>query len=94
MTDWSAVFLNDVGGRRARRCAAAGLTAFSLAMALGRLAGDGLAERFGAAADASGAGGGRWPRRGLGLALAPRRRRRGIAGLRADGRGAGRAPSR
>ena len=49
VTDWSAVFLNDeAGGSEA--LAAAGLTTFSLFMAVGRLAGDGLAERFGAVA--------------------------------------------
>jgi MFS family permease len=46
VTDWSAVFLNDEAGA-SEALAAAGLTVFSLAMALGRLAGDGLAERFG-----------------------------------------------
>ena len=49
VTDWSAVFLNDEAGA-SEALAAAGLAVFSLAMALGRLAGDGLAERFGAAA--------------------------------------------
>lgn len=46
VTDWSAVFLNGEAGA-SEALAAAGLTVFSLAMALGRLAGDGLAERFG-----------------------------------------------
>jgi predicted MFS family arabinose efflux permease len=49
VTDWSAVFLNDDAGA-SEALAAAGLTVFSLAMALGRLAGDGLADRFGPAA--------------------------------------------
>ena len=46
MTDWSAVFLND-GAGASQALAAAGLTVFSLSMALGRLGGDRLAERFG-----------------------------------------------
>ena len=46
VTDWSAVFLNDEAGA-SEALAAAGLMVFSLTMALGRLAGDRLAERFG-----------------------------------------------
>ena len=46
VTDWSAVFLNDEAGA-SEALAAAGLMAFSLTMALGRLVGDRLAERFG-----------------------------------------------
>ncbi len=47
MNDWSAVFLDDVHAADART-AAAGLAVFSIAMGLGRLAGDPLAERVGA----------------------------------------------
>lgn len=46
MSDWSAVYLDDTL-RTGPGFAAAGYAAFSLAMALGRLFGDGLAERFG-----------------------------------------------
>ena len=47
MADWSAVYLRDTL-RTSPALAAAGFAAFSLAMAVGRLAGDGLAARFGA----------------------------------------------
>ena len=47
VTDWSAVFLSDEAGA-AEAVAALGLAVFSLVMAVGRLGGDGLAERFGA----------------------------------------------
>ncbi|QIN83593.1 MFS transporter [Rubrobacter tropicus] len=46
MSDWSAVYLDDTLST-GPGFAAAGYAAFSLAMALGRLFGDGLAERFG-----------------------------------------------
>ena len=46
MSDWSAVYL-DNALKTGPGFAAAGYAAFSLAMALGRLFGDGLAERFG-----------------------------------------------
>jgi MFS family permease len=46
MSDWSAVYL-DNALRTGPGFAAAGYAAFSLAMALGRLFGDGLTERFG-----------------------------------------------
>ena len=46
MADWSAVYLRDTL-RTGPAFAAAGFAAFSLAMAIGRLAGDGLASRFG-----------------------------------------------
>ena len=46
MADWSAVYLRDAL-RTGPAFAAAGFAAFSLAMAIGRLAGDGLASRFG-----------------------------------------------
>jgi len=47
VTDWSAIFLSDEAGA-GEAVAAIGLAAFSLVMAIGRLGGDGLAERFGA----------------------------------------------
>ena len=47
VTDWSAVFLSDEAGA-GEAVAAMGLAVFSLVMAIGRLGGDGLAERFGA----------------------------------------------
>ena len=47
VTDWSAVFLSDEAGA-GEAIAAMGLAVFSLVMAIGRLGGDGLAERFGA----------------------------------------------
>ena len=46
MADWSAVYLDNTL-RTGPGFAAAGYAAFSLTMALGRLFGDGLAERFG-----------------------------------------------
>jgi predicted MFS family arabinose efflux permease len=46
MSDWSAVYLNGTLGT-GPGFAAAGYAAFSLAMAFGRLFGDGLAERMG-----------------------------------------------
>ena len=47
MADWSALYLRDVTAA-APGIAAAGYAAFSLAMASGRFAGDGLTLRFGA----------------------------------------------
>lgn len=46
MSDWSAVYLRDVIGT-STGMAAAGFTVFSVTMAVGRLAGDRLAARFG-----------------------------------------------
>jgi MFS family permease len=46
VSDWSAIYLRDGAGAAAATAAAA-LTVFSLGMAAGRLAGDGLADRFG-----------------------------------------------
>ncbi len=60
MNDWSAVYLDDVQGA-GPGLAAAGLAVFSAAMGVGRLVGDGLAERVGA---------GRLTRGGLVLAAA------------------------
>lgn len=48
MGDWSAVYLRDSLGTTPA-LAATGFAAFSLAMAVGRLAGDSLAQRMGAA---------------------------------------------
>ena len=47
VTDWSAVYLNE-GAGASEGLAAAGLAVFSLTMALGRLAGDPVAERWSA----------------------------------------------
>jgi fucose permease len=44
--DWSAIYLRDETGAAAAAAAAA-LTLFSLSMAIGRLGGDALADRFG-----------------------------------------------
>lgn len=48
VTDWSAVYLNE-GTGASEGLAAAGLAVFSLTMAIGRLAGDRVAERLSAA---------------------------------------------
>ena len=84
VTDWSAVFLHDEAGA-GEALAAAGLTVFSLFMALGRLGGDRLAERFGpvrvvrvGAVLAAG---------GLALALATAAPGAGIAGFAVMGAG-------
>jgi MFS family permease len=84
VTDWSAVFLNDEAGA-SEALAAAGLTTFSLFMALGRLAGDGLAERFGALAVVR--GGAIVAAGGLGLALTTSTPGPGIAGFALMGAG-------
>lgn len=47
VSDWSAIYINDDVGA-AEGTAAGGLAAFSLTMAIGRLAGDRLNERLGA----------------------------------------------
>lgn len=67
VTDWSAVYLNGDAGA-SEGLAAAGLTVFSAFMAAGRLAGDGLAERFGPVAVIR--TGGLVAAAGLGLGLA------------------------
>ena len=70
VTDWSAVFLNDSAGA-SQALAAAGLTTFSLFMALGRLAGEGW--RSGWAPWPSSARARSWPRPGSALRSPPRR---------------------
>jgi MFS family permease len=88
VTDWSAVYLNGSAGA-AEALAAAGLTVFSLCMALGRLSGDALAERFGPAAllrvGAAVAAG------GLALGLAGGTPAPGVAGFAVMGLGLGAA---
>jgi MFS family permease len=84
MTDWSAVYLNDVAGA-SEAVAAAGLTVFSLTMALGRLSGDRLAGRFGPVAMV--AVGGALAAAGLGLALATAAPLAGLAGMAVMGAG-------
>ena len=77
VTDWSAVYLNE-GAGASEGLAAAGLSVFSLTMALGRLAGDRVAERWGAAAVIR--AGTALAAVGLGLALAVAEPPAGIAG--------------
>ena len=84
VTDWSAVFLNDVAGA-SEGAAAAGLTVFSLAMAVGRLRADGLTERFGPARMVR--AGGVLAAGGLGLTLATATPWPGLAGLALMGAG-------
>ena len=78
VTDWSAVFLNDVAGA-SEGAAAAGLTVFSLTMAVGRLSGDRLTERFGPPRMVR--AGGALAAGGLGLTLATAAPLPGMAGL-------------
>ncbi len=77
VTDWSAVYLNE-GAGASEGLAAAGLAVFSLAMALGRLAGDGVAERWSAPMVIR--AGTLLAAAGLGLALAVAEPAAGIAG--------------
>ena len=77
VTDWSAVYLNE-GAGASEGLAAAGLAVFSLAMALGRLAGDGVAERWSAPAVIR--AGTLLAAAGLGLGLAVAEPAAGIAG--------------
>jgi MFS family permease len=65
--DWSGVYLSDEAGAAAG-AAPLGLAVFSLTMGVGRLAGDGVAERIGARAAVS--GGALIAGLGVGLALA------------------------
>ena len=82
--DWSAVFLDDEA-HSGEALAAAGLATFSLFMALGRLLGDRLAERFGPAAVVRSGGG--LAAAGLALALAAAEPAPGIAGFALMGAG-------
>lgn len=66
VSDWSAIYINDEVGA-AEGTAAGGLAAFSLTMAVGRLAGDRLNERFGAVSLAR--AGGSLAALGIGTAL-------------------------
>lgn len=66
VSDWSAIYINDEVGA-AEGTAAGGLAAFSLTMAIGRLAGDRLNERFGAVSLAR--AGGSLAALGIGTAL-------------------------
>ena len=84
VTDWSAVFLDDEAGS-GEALAAAGLTTFSLFMALGRLSADRLAERFGPMAVVR--YGGVLAATGLALALATEAPAPGIAGFAVMGAG-------
>jgi MFS family permease len=82
--DWSGVYLADEAGAAAG-LAPLGLTAFSLTMGIGRLVGDGIAERIGAAGAAS--GGALIAALGLGLALARPTPAAAIAGFAVMGAG-------
>ena len=84
VTDWSAVFLNDEAGA-SEAAAAVGLTAFSLTMAVARLGGDRLTERFGAAAMVR--AGGAVAAGGLGLVLASAAPLPGVVGFAVMGTG-------
>ena len=84
VTDWSAVYLNDEAGA-SEALAAGGLTAFSLAMAVGRLSGDRLAERLGPVAVVR--VGGLLAAAGLAAALATAEPAPGIAGFAVMGLG-------
>lgn len=84
VTDWSAVFLDGEAGS-GEALAAVGLTMFSLFMALGRLSGDRLAERFGAVLVVR--FGGVLAAAGLALALATAAPGPGIAGFAVMGAG-------
>jgi MFS family permease len=66
VSDWSAIYIDDEVGA-AEGTAAGGLAAFSLTMAIGRLAGDRLNERFGAVSLAR--AGGSLAALGIGTAL-------------------------
>jgi MFS family permease len=84
VSDWSAIYLDDETGA-SEGLAAAGLSAFSLSMAIGRLTGDRLAERFGPATLAR--GGATLGALGIGLALLARGPYLAIAGLAMAGLG-------
>ena len=84
VTDWSAVFLDDEAGS-GEALAAVGLATFSLFMALGRLRGDRLAERFGPVGVVR--FGGVLAASGLALALATAVPAVGIAGFALMGAG-------
>ena len=82
--DWSGVYLSDETGAAAG-AAPLGLTAFSLTMGIGRLVGDGVAERIGAGTAVR--GGALIATAGIGLALAVPEPGAAIAGFRVMGAG-------
>lgn len=84
VADWSAVYLNDTVGA-SEGVAAVGLTVFSACMAIGRLAGDGMAERFGPAVVVR--AGGLLAAMGLGVGLALTHSAPAIAGYAVMGIG-------
>jgi MFS family permease len=84
ITDWSAVYLRDSAGA-SEGLAAAGLAAFSLTMAIGRLSGDTLVMRTSPVALAR--GGGLLAAGGLGLGLVAATPGAGIAGFALMGLG-------
>jgi MFS family permease len=82
--DWSGVYLSDETGAAAG-AAPLGLTAFSLTMGIGRLVGDGVAERIGAGTAVR--GGALIATAGIGLALAVPEPGAAIAGFMVMGAG-------
>jgi MFS family permease len=82
--DWSGVYLSDEAGAAAG-AAPLGLTAFSLTMGIGRLAGDAVAERIGAGGAVR--GGALVAAVGIGLALAVPEPGAAIAGFAVMGIG-------
>jgi MFS family permease len=82
--DWSGVYLSDEAGASAG-AAPLGLTAFSLTMGVGRLVGDGVAERIGAGTAVR--GGALIAALGIGLALAVPEPGAAIAGFAVMGVG-------
>lgn len=82
--DWSGVYLSDETGAAAG-AAPLGLTAFSLTMGIGRIVGDGVAERIGAGTAVR--GGALIATAGIGLALAVPEPGAAIAGFMVMGAG-------
>lgn len=82
--DWAAIYLSDEVGT-GEGTAAAGLAAFSLTMAVGRLAGDRLNQRFGAVSLAR--AGGSLAAVGIGIALLADGAALAIAGFAVGGLG-------
>jgi Major Facilitator Superfamily len=82
--DWSGVYLSDEAGAAAG-AAPLGLTVFSLTMGIGRLVGDGVAERIGASAAVR--GGALVAVAGIGLSLAVPEPTAAIAGFAVMGAG-------
>jgi MFS family permease len=84
VSDWGAIYLDDEVGT-SEGLAAAGLAAFSLSMGIGRLTGDRLSERLGAARLAR--GGAALGALGIGIALLAQAPLAGVAGFALAGLG-------